>query len=72
MQIQGLVDVCPWCHKMFDSRQTKAGETVAAKLEVPVLYLTQLLGIAFGIPAEKLGLEVNMSPVEKLQLEASK
>ncbi len=66
--IQGMVDVCPWCHKMFDSRQTKAGETVAAKLEVPVLYLTQLLGIAFGLSAEKLGLELNLSPVEKLQL----
>ena len=66
--IQGMVDVCPWCHKMFDSRQTKAGETVAAKLDVPVLYLTQLLGIAFGLPAEKLGLELNLSPIEKLQL----
>jgi len=65
--IQGMVDVCPWCHKMFDSRQTKAGETVAAKLDVPVLYLTQLLGLAMGITAEKLGLELNLSPVEKLQ-----
>jgi heterodisulfide reductase subunit B len=70
--IQGIVDVCPWCHKMFDSRQTKAGETVATKLEVPVLYLTQLLGVAFGISGEKLGLDLNLSPVEKLQLEAAK
>jgi len=66
--IQGMVDVCPWCHKMFDSRQTKAGETVAAKLDVPVLYLTQLLGLAMGITGEKLGLELNLSPVEKLHL----
>ena len=67
--IQGMVDVCPWCHKMFDSRQIKAGETVAAKLEVPVLYLTQLLGIAFGLPAEKLGLNLNLSPINKLKKE---
>lgn len=67
--IQGLVDVCPWCHKMFDGRQTKAGETVAAKLNVPVLYLTQLLGLAFGLSDEKLGLELNLSPVEKLKQE---
>jgi heterodisulfide reductase subunit B len=66
--IQGLVDVCPWCHKMFDSRQTKAGETVASKLDVPVLYLTQLLGLAMGISGEKLGLDLNLSPVEKIQL----
>lgn len=66
--IQGLVDVCPWCHKMFDSKQIKAGETVATKLDVPVLYLTQLLGLAMGISGEKLGLELNLSPVEKIQL----
>lgn len=64
--IQGMVDVCPWCHKMFDSRQTKAGETVAAKLQVPVVYLTQLLGLAFGLPPEKLGMDLNLSPVEKI------
>jgi len=34
----GLVDVCPWCHRMYDARQVKAGETVATKLEVPVFY----------------------------------
>jgi heterodisulfide reductase subunit B len=70
--IQGFVDVCPWCHKMFDSRQTKAGETVAAKLEVPVLYLTQLLGLALGVNREKLGLELNLSPVEKLGFKEGK
>jgi heterodisulfide reductase subunit B len=66
--IQTMVDVCPWCHKMFDSRQTKAGEIVAVKLDVPVLYLTQLLGIALGIPKEKLGLDLNLSPIDKLNI----
>jgi heterodisulfide reductase subunit B len=64
----GLVDVCPWCHKMFDARQMKAGETVAAKLDLPVFYLTQLLGLALGVKKEKLGLELNLSPVDKLEL----
>ena len=44
-----FIDVCPWCHRQYDSKQTKAGETVTAKLEVPVFYLTQLIGLAFGI-----------------------
>jgi heterodisulfide reductase subunit B len=60
--------VCPWCHRQYDSRQTKAGETVATKLEVPVLYLSQLLGISFGISKDKLGLNLNLSPVDKLDL----
>jgi heterodisulfide reductase subunit B len=67
-KIHGLVDVCPWCHKMFDSKQTKAGETVAAKLQVPVVYLSQLLGMAFGLSDEKLGMNLNLSPVEKLKM----
>lgn len=63
-----LVDTCPWCHRQYDSKQAKAGETVAAKLEVPVFYLTQLIGLAFGIKKEKLGLEFNLSPVDKLNI----
>jgi len=72
VQQQGFdafVDVCPWCHRQYDSKQTKAGETVATKLEVPVFYLTQLLGLAMGIKKEKLGLELNLSPVDKIKID---
>ncbi len=72
VQQQGFdafVDVCPWCHRQYDSKQTKAGETVATKLEVPVFYLTQLIGLAFGVKKEKLGLEFNLSPVDKLKID---
>ena len=71
VQEQGFdvfVDVCPWCHRMFDSKQVKAGETVSSKLEVPVVYLTQLIGLAFGVKKEKLGLDLNLSPVDKLKI----
>lgn len=61
-----FVDVCPWCHRQFDQRQKKAGETVAAKLNVPVLYLTQVIGLALGISKEKLGMQLSMSPIETI------
>lgn len=63
-----FVDTCPWCHRQYDSKQIKAGETVATKLEVPVFYLTQLIGLALGIQKEKLGLEFNLSPVNKIKI----
>jgi heterodisulfide reductase subunit B len=63
-EFSGMALSCPWCHKMYDSKQKKAGETVGAKLKVPVLYLTQLMGLAFGVEREKLGLDLNLSPVE--------
>jgi heterodisulfide reductase subunit B len=71
VQEQGFdvfIDVCPWCHRMFDSKQKKAGETVASKLGIPVLYLTQILGLSFGIDRKKLGLNLNLSPVEKIKI----
>lgn len=63
-----FVDICPWCHRQYDAKQVKAGETVATKLEIPVFYLTQLLGLSFGISRDKLGLEFNLSPVDKIKI----
>lgn len=57
---------CPSCQMMFDMRQKSVGATIGAKLSIPVLYYTQLLGIAMGIEAEKLGLHLNRSPVDEL------
>jgi heterodisulfide reductase subunit B len=64
-----FIDVCPWCHRQYDAKQTKAGETVATKLDLPVLYLTQILGMAIGISKDKLGFDLNQSPIEKINLE---
>jgi heterodisulfide reductase subunit B len=57
---------CPDCQLMFDSKQREAGTTVGAKLNVPVVYYTQLLGVALGIDEKKLGLQLNQSPIEEL------
>ncbi len=65
---EAFVDICPWCHRQYDGKQVKAGETVAAKLDIPVFYLTQLIGLSFGISKDKLGLEFNLSPVDKIKV----
>jgi len=70
VQEQGFdafIDACPWCHRQYDSKQIKAGETVAAKLEMPVFYLTQLIGLSMGISNDKLGLNLNLSPIDKIK-----
>ena len=63
----GMVVSCPECHLMFDAKQKDAGTTVGAKLKVPVVYYTQLLGLALGMDEKKLGLDLNQSPVDQLQ-----
>ncbi|MEA2089598.1 MAG: CoB--CoM heterodisulfide reductase iron-sulfur subunit B family protein [Thermoproteota archaeon] len=62
----GLVVSCPACQMMFDSEQKDAGTVVGAKLNLPVLYYTQLLGLALNMEEEKLGLHLNQSPVNQL------
>jgi heterodisulfide reductase subunit B len=63
--VDALVDSCPSCQNMFDVRQKSAGATTGAKLSMPVVYYTQILGLAMGIPQEKLGLNLNRSPVDE-------
>jgi heterodisulfide reductase subunit B len=64
--VDGLVVSCPDCGMMFDAKQKDAATTVGAKLNLPVLYYTQLLGLALDIPQDRLGLQLNQSPVEQL------
>lgn len=66
LNVDALVVCCPTCQMMFDSEQKDAGTAVGAKLDLPVLYYTQLLGLALDIEAEKLGLHLNQSLVDKL------
>lgn len=64
--VDGLIVSCPDCGLMFDAKQKDAATTVGAKLNVPVVYLTQLLGLALGIEQDKLGLHLNQSSVDQL------
>lgn len=60
-----VVTPCPGCFKMLDGKQ-RAILSATGGEGFPVLYLMQLVGLALGIPAEELGLELNQSPLEKL------
>jgi heterodisulfide reductase subunit B len=58
-----VITVCPFCMKMLDSKQNAIRVTTQTDVNLPVLYYTQLLGLAMGISPEKLGLNLNLSPV---------
>ena len=66
LDVDGLVVSCPDCGMMFDSKQNDAVTTAGAKISLPVVYYTQLLGLALGIEQNKLGLQLNQSPVDRL------
>jgi heterodisulfide reductase subunit B len=61
----GMVVVCPFCYKMYDTRQDVIKRVIEDEgIKIPVFYYTQLLGLAMGIDTKKLGLHLNQSPVE--------
>jgi heterodisulfide reductase subunit B len=51
-----LVTICPLCQMNLDVYQGKVNALFKTKFNLPVLYFTQLIGIALGMPPEKLGL----------------
>jgi heterodisulfide reductase subunit B len=63
--VDALIDSCAAGHGILDAKQESAGTAVGGKLNLPVLYYTQLLGIAMNIEYEKLGLHLNQSPVNQ-------
>ncbi len=61
-----LAAVCPMCHMNLDSYQDKASGAMGKRLNIPVLFLPQLIGLAFDLPANVLQLRrhlVSAAPV---------
>lgn len=51
-----LVTVCPMCQLNLDAFQSETNKFFHTNYEVPILYFTQLIGLAFGLGAKELGL----------------
>ncbi len=61
-----MVTPCPLCHMSLDIYQDRAGQAVNTQLNLPILHLPQLLGLAMGIPAKQLGLARHLIPVDSI------
>lgn len=61
-----IVTACPMCHANLDTRQGLAAAAAGRPLAVPVLYITQLLGLACGLPERKLSLRSHLTSVGPL------
>ncbi|HTY46974.1 MAG TPA: CoB--CoM heterodisulfide reductase subunit B [Methanomassiliicoccales archaeon] len=51
---QLILDVCPFCHLQYDRSQKDL-----PGYNIPVVHLSQLYGMAFGLPRNELGLEAH-------------
>ncbi|TCV82548.1 CoB--CoM heterodisulfide reductase iron-sulfur subunit B family protein [Sulfurirhabdus autotrophica] len=52
---------CPTCHSGLEMHQVRAETEFGIKTDVKIVYFTQLLGLAMGLSARKLGIHENVS-----------
>ncbi|TFG98533.1 hypothetical protein E4H12_05835 [Candidatus Thorarchaeota archaeon] len=62
-----VVTNCPACHTQFDIQQLGLKDDAGNSLELPALFITQVLGAAMGIDSEPLGFELNRVSLDPIR-----
>jgi heterodisulfide reductase subunit B len=61
-----IVDCCPFCHMQLEGGQLEIKKQFGEDFSIPVLYYTQLLGLAIGLSKEELGVHKNAISANQL------
>lgn len=61
-----IVVTCPMCHLQLDAKQKAVESKFDIEIDLPVIYFTQLMGLAMGIRPEELGLDKHLVPADTL------
>ncbi len=62
-----LVTPCPLCHLNLDMQQPDAAKFVERDLDVPVLHLPQMVGLALGLEPKELGMDKHVVKTKDVQ-----
>jgi heterodisulfide reductase subunit B2 len=54
---EAIIVACPMCHSNLDMRRQESNRIGGQKFIIPVLYITQAIGLALGIEPVQLGLQ---------------
>lgn len=57
---KAMVTPCPLCHTVLDGFQREMEKDMSEKLDMPILHLPQLVGLALGLSPEALNLDRHM------------
>jgi heterodisulfide reductase subunit B2 len=63
-----MVTVCPLCQTNLEAYQSRVNKKYKTDYKLPVLFFTQLMGIAFGLGEKELGLKKSVVSSEKVLL----
>jgi succinate dehydrogenase / fumarate reductase cytochrome b subunit len=59
-----MVTPCPLCHLKLDTQTEHASKAIGRDVELPVLHMQQMVGLALGCSAEELGLQHHLAEVD--------
>ncbi len=63
---QVMATVCPLCHINLEAYQDKVNARFGTHHALPIVYFTQLVGVALGLPKKDLGLGMELVPTEEV------
>ncbi len=66
-----MVTPCPLCHTVLDSFQREIENDMGERLDMPVLHLPQLVGLALGLSPEELRIDRHMVAFDPRTLPAT-
>ena len=55
-----IATACPMCQVNLECYQQQVNQEFGTNFSMPVVYFTQLIGVAFGVPGKKLGIGSEM------------
>lgn len=58
-EVTALALLCPFCNVMYEGQQKTIAKKMEADFKVPVVYVTQVLGLALGLSPDELGFKLN-------------
>ena len=61
-----LVSPCPLCHLNLDAQQPAAKQVTKHEIDLPILHLPQLIGLALGVPPKEMRLDHHVVSTKKL------
>lgn len=61
-----IITVCPLCQTNLDVYQGRVNRKFKTHYDIPVLFFTQLVGLALGLDSKQLGIDKGMVPATKL------
>jgi heterodisulfide reductase subunit B len=57
IEADAIVVACPLCHQNLDLRQGQVNSYRGSNSQMPILYFTQVIGLALGYSPQEMGMD---------------